>query len=117
MPIHLPIKTVAQKALEAFHRGELQFQNLTNGGSSVCKYSGPCAIGVALTMPQRIELDGRFNAAIDTLLNEEVITTDDESALISLQCLHDGIAYRIASGIEYAEEVEEFVIALRKLAA
>ncbi|MGH6957859.1 MAG: hypothetical protein ACREEW_14430 [Caulobacteraceae bacterium] len=90
--IHLSIRDVIRAARNAYENHELQAQTFNRpikDGPS-CQYSGPCAIGAALTPEQRLQLDSLSgNKAIQYLIRMGVITSDSPVALIELQSNHD----------------------------
>lgn len=85
-PIFISAADVKAKAAEAFRKGALQAQRNPLFGN---RYSGPCAIGVALTHEQRRRLDGIDDSSIHRLFNAGHVESDDRVYLINVQDAHD----------------------------
>lgn len=79
---------VREKAREAFLKGELQCQREPAAG---CTYSGPCAIGAALSPEVRAALDEQGEVLIGSLLYQGLVKAPAEEwdALRDLQEAHD----------------------------
>jgi hypothetical protein len=87
-PIHLTKQQVYEAARAAYLDGTLQC--LADPKARVCLYSGPCAIGAALSVEYRKNFDNFCGNAVMTLLADGVVTTDDPNFLQKLQSAHDG---------------------------
>lgn len=122
-PIHLPVKQVARRALEAYQNNELQFQKSPEtwrryGTKVLCQYSGPCAIGVSLSPEDRNRLDKFYmgDTSIGTYLDNEDVATDDSGALIRIQDAHDTLLQYKADGHDVSRMEDEFLTLLKELA-
>lgn len=81
-------QAVAQNALDAYHRGELQAQT-TPSITGRCLYAGPCAIGVSIPVDKRAELDkDRDGSSIRCLIDSKKVSGDVD-VLASMQMNHD----------------------------
>jgi hypothetical protein len=101
-PVRLTASTVAHLARLAFNEGRLQAQTIANPSrSQSCRYSGPCAIGVAIDPIIRPMLDANSQgAAIATLLKHDRVVTPNhhhDRALQVLQARHDEAVLGIGS--------------------
>lgn len=90
--LELKIKDVAVAALAALRANELQKQK--NPKAAMCRYSGPCAIGAALSPENRKMLDEVFgedysSPTIGMLVVENIVRVDDYMAFTQIQVLHD----------------------------
>lgn len=96
-PFEIKAADVLREARKAFKEGRLQAQNVEDAvsrSSLPCLYSGPCAIGAALTPEQAEWLDKGGNdvcsdTGIASLDNNGSITTDHYDILSALQDAHD----------------------------
>lgn len=108
--MHLPIREVARRALEAYRNNQLQFQ--VDPHAEACLYAGPCAIGVSLPPELRERFDkldvGEMSASIELLIDLEEVTTDDPEGLRTLQQTHDEIT-RTSDRTELIARFEEFL--------
>lgn len=95
MPIQLRKADLARKGLELLAAGKLQCDQEP---AFQCRYRGPrtgspCIVGALLTDRQAAYLDKAERTAIESLIIEELIETDDDFFFVKAQELHDRIAH------------------------
>jgi len=104
IPFVLNRADVALAALQAYREGRLQYQQPDPGAPA---YTGPCVIGVALTVEQREYLAGDLvgehltlanHLKIDRLVSSGRAITDDLDWLAILQRKHDILCFASTSG-------------------
>ncbi len=91
MTYPLTMNLVVQLARMAYDNGQLQAQNRVDRSIS-CKYTGPCAIGIALPPELRQIADQEENSFIDALTNRGIISFPNKDELADakrLQTAHD----------------------------
>ena len=103
--VTLNIKTVIKNAKEFIRRGKMQFQSEEHNGDD-CKYlSGKnicCVIGASLDHKTAKKFDRRSirgdSSAIDDLIDQGYVKTDDPDGLKYLQEEHDNLVGCDANG-------------------
>src|SRR5665213_1272045 len=103
--ITLNIKTVIKNAKDCLRRGKMQFQN-AKASENDCQYSSGngvcCVIGASLYAKDGKRFDRRSSrgdsSAIDDLINQGFVKTDDPEGLLFLQQQHDDLVGCDAAG-------------------
>lgn len=95
-------QAVAQNALDAYHRGELQAQTSPDEDDA-CLYAGPCAIGVSIPLDKRAELDNNDDGTSIFALIRDGLVNGDSDALVNMQSAHDAWTTAFDDEREYRE--------------
>jgi hypothetical protein len=87
--VYLPIRTVLSNARKAFDEERLSIQH--HGGRCLYRTSAglPCVIGASLDDNTAAAFDNKIEPAIDELVKNGWVDTDDVDGLAALQRAHD----------------------------
>lgn len=109
-----------ERVREAFNNRALQmFDEEACRQAGVCKYSGPCAVGAALTPTELQHLidRGLNNLSLDRLIYNAYLDARTDIIWFELQSLHDNIASEHGKKLRgeehvFEKTVEEFRVVL-----
>lgn len=117
--IKLSMPTLLPLVWAAYEAGELQAQTTKYaGGGALCRYDGPCAIGVGIPETQRARLDRSDYPEIGGLIRAGTITIPDAESVSDyskLQVSHDNWVHTAARGMGSEGIKEAFIHTLVSL--